>query len=415
MRDNTLVAALSRRGVDIQLVPTYTPIRTDEVNTTQNQVFMGGVNVYLQQRVPLLRSLPRIFDRWLDSPGLIRWATRKTTSMRAEDLGALTVSMLKGEAGFQRKEVERLVDWLVSSARPELLNLSNILIAGFVRRLKQELGIPVLVTLQGDDIFLEGLPEPHKSDSLRLIRDLVQHIDGFLVFSEFYAQKMGSWFEIPPEKIHLVPMGVDLRDVERSVPTIRSGPRKVGYFARLAPEKGLHVLVDAFLELRSTGRFDDVELQIAGWLGEHRRGYVDEQFAKLNGAGLGDAYHYAGELDRPEKFEFLAGLDLFSVPTTYQDPKGIFVLEALAAGVPVVQPDHGSFPELLELTGGGRLVRPDDSTHLAEGLAELLDDPASRQALGAAGQQAVHEQCHADAMAEATLRVYQRVLKDGGF
>jgi glycosyltransferase involved in cell wall biosynthesis len=268
-----------------------------------------------------------------------------------------------------------------------------------------------LVTLQGDDIFLEDLTEPYKSQALQLIRDLVPHIDGFLAFSNFYAKKMGSWLEIPPEKIHIVPMGIDLRGIDHPTPTVRTGPRKIGYFARLAPEKGLHLLVDAFLELRSTGRFDDTELQIAGWLGDHHRDYVDQQFDKLQQAGLTDACHYAGELDRIEKHEFLEGLDLFSVPTTYQDPKGIFVLEALAAGVPVIQPDHGAFPELLATTGGGRLVRPDDPGHLAEILGELLDAPESRLALGAAGQQTVRDQCHAEAMAEATLSVYQNILQ----
>ncbi len=85
--------------------------------------------------------------------------------------------------------------------------------------------------------------------------------------------------------------------------------------------------------------------------------------------------------------------------------KGLYVLEALANGVPVVQPRHGSFPELIEATGGGVLVPPDNTDALAEALAQLRDDHAEREKLGQRGKQAVFERFHAKAMAEATLAV----------
>src|SRR5271169_2978823 len=112
MRDNTLVSALHRLGHDALLLPTYTPIRTDEVDVSQKRVFFGGINVYLQQKLGVFRHTPWFLDRLLDAPGLLRWVSRFAVRTRAEDLGDLTVSMLEGEHGRQRKEVNKLVNWL---------------------------------------------------------------------------------------------------------------------------------------------------------------------------------------------------------------------------------------------------------------------------------------------------------------
>jgi glycosyltransferase involved in cell wall biosynthesis len=148
---------------------------------------------------------------------------------------------------------------------------------------------------------------------------------------------------------------------------------------------------------------ENARLHVAGWLGDHDRAYAEEQFEKLRRSAPAGSFHYTGVVDRPQKIAFLERLDVLSVPTIYRDPKGLFVLEALAAGVPVVQPEHGAFPELLAATGGGRLVRPNDSKHLADTLHELLSDPAGRHSLGREGQESVHTRFNADVMAERTL------------
>ena len=416
LRDNTLVGALHRLGVDVQLIPTYTPIRTDEQDYSIDRVFYGGINVFLQQRFPPFRYLPALVDRWLDQPWLIRWAAGRGIETSPQQLGDLTVSMLRGSAGHQRKEVQRLVGWLEKSVRPNLINLSNMLIGGCIGALKQALGVPVLVTLQGDDVFLNELPEPYKTQALDEIRRLAGEVDGFLVFSRYYADYMAGYLDIPPEKFHIVQMGVNIADFQDNHPTDQETdgsrrPPTIGYLARLAPAKGLHYLVDAFLRLRERPGLEKARLHIAGWLGEPDRKYADRQFARLRAAGLADAFHYAGAVNRQEKIQFLHGLDVLSVPTTYHEPKGIFVLEALAAGVPVVQPEHGAFPELLASTGGGRLVRPDDPRHLADTLAELLTDPAGRAKLAREGRETVQRDFDSQSMARATLQVYQQYLE----
>ncbi|MBP85126.1 MAG: hexosyltransferase [Planctomycetaceae bacterium] len=413
MHDNTLAGALAKLGGDVQLIPTYTPIRTDEDDVSIDHVFFGGINVFLEQSIPGYRFLPGFVRGLLDRPNLIRWATKRAASTSPKTLGAMAVSMLRGDAGYQAAEVTKLCNWLAKSVRPDLINFTNILIAGCIPHLKRDLGVPVVVTLQGDDIFLESLPKPYKQRSLDEIYRLVEHVDAFLTHSRYYADFMAGYFKIPPEKLKVIPLGIDTRGFpapgqlgERTT----TQPPTIGYLARLAPEKGLHVLVDAFIELKRRDTMQNVRLEIAGWLGENNRKYAEGEFDKLREAGLEDAFDYAGSIDRHAKIEFLQGLDVFSVPTTYCEPKGLFVLEALAAGVPVVQPAHGAFPELLEATGGGKLVPPNDPLALADELENSLLDPSARTELRQAGAHNVHQNHNADAMARKTLDVLREFL-----
>ncbi len=416
LHDNTLARAMADRGVDIQLIPLYTPIRTDEDDVSIDQVFFGGINVYLQQKIPLFRHMPSLLDRFLDQPWLLKLATSRVGDTNPRDLGALTLSMLKGKSGYQRKEVRRLCQWLASSGRPHIINLSNILVGGCVPALKEELGATIFVTLQGDDIFLDELIEPYKGQVFDEIRKLTKSVDGFIVNTQYYADLMAEYFDIPAEKFHIVPLGIDTSDFEQFAGADREKDRDgqaptVGFLARLAPEKGLHVLAEAFIQLRQRAGMENAQLRIAGWLGGKSRQYADGEFEKLRAAGLGDAFHYAGEVDREGKMELLSEIDVLSVPSVYRDPKGLYVLEALAAGVPVVQPDHGAFPELLAKTGGGRLVEPDNPEAVADALYDLLSDSTERHNCGRRGREVVHQQCNTETMTDAMLAVFKKVAR----
>lgn len=411
MHDNTLAAALSRLGSDVSLIPLYTPIRTDEENVSIDRVFMGGISVYLQEKSALFRRLPSFLFRFLDHPWLIDRLSQRSIEVDAGELGDLTVSMLKGEHGHQRKEVLRLTDWLVDHLKPNLINLSNILIAGSVPLLKERWKAPVLITLQGDDLFLNGLREPYRSEAMKLVYRVAEQADGFIVYSNYYADYMADLIRTPREKFHVVPLGLNV-DAFREEPGPRPAdrPPTVGFLARLCPAKGFHVLTDAFRRLRRMPGTENMELRAAGWLGAGDRKYFEEEVRRLEAEGLGGAFHHAGVIAKGQKRDFLRSVDVLSVPTTYQEPKGIFALEALANGVPVVLPEHGAFPEMLAATGGGRLVRPNDPQHLAETLHALLTDSETRQTLGNEGRQSVLSRCNADVMARNTLAVLEPFL-----
>ncbi len=426
MNDNALAKALIALGHDVQLVPLYTPIRTDGQDVSEGKIFFGGINMYLQQKLPFFRWLPRWMDRALDQPWLVRWATSFGSMTQAKDLGALAVSVLRGREGFQRKEIERLVEWLAVDGGPDVIHLSNILTAGCVPLLKERMKAHVVVTLQGDDIFLRDLPEPYQTQALAEVKSLVPHVAAFVVNSKYYADFMAEYLGIPRENFHIVPLGVEVAEFARGVGfqpaqeerSQESGVRSqeeptVGYLARLAPEKGLHVLADAFILLRKMPGMENAKLRIAGWLGSQNQQYAEEAFAKLKTAGLESAVTYVGEVDRKGKLAFLQSIDVLAVPTTYKEPKGIFVLEALASGIPVVVPNHGSFPETLAELGGGLLHRPENPQHLAERLHELLTNPDLRQQLAVAGQVSIVAKRDIRHAAEATVEVYRGVAAVG--
>jgi glycosyltransferase involved in cell wall biosynthesis len=415
MHDNALSRSLVREGWDIQLIPTYTPIRTDESNASVDQVFFGGINVFLQQKIPIFRYLPASLDRFLDNPKLIRRVTAKAMDTDAKTLGKLSVSMLKGMDGNQRKEVRRICEWLIKT-QPRLMVFSNILIGGCIEEIKQRLGLPIVVTLQGDDVFLDSLQEPWRTRALDRITEIASHVDAFIVHSNFYRKYISEYLNIPIEKFHVTPLGLELDDFDEFRQLSdrlaeQARVRVLGYLARLAPEKGLHHLVDAFLKLKQDGKNPDLRLRIAGWLSPQNRDYADEQFAKLDAAGLKPHYEYVGAIERDEKLSFLKSLDLFCVPTEFLEPKALYALESLAAGVPVVAPDHGAFPELAASTKGIRLFAARNVDSLADALDNLMSDPELRVRLGQIGQAHVFEHRNAHAMAKSTGDILAHLLE----
>ncbi len=410
MRDNTLVTALARQGHDALLVPTYTPIRTDEHDVSQQRVFFGGINVYLQQKVGFFRHTPWFFDRLFDAPSLLRWVSRFAMKTQAQDLADLTISMLKGEHGHQTKEIAKLVKWLATDVKPQVINLTNAILSGMVHELKRQVGVPVLCSLQGDDVFLESLPEPFRSESLKLIQEHCREIDGFIATSSYYADFMADYFAVPREKIHVVHPGLNLHGHGGDRPERGDRPFTIGYFARICPEKGLHVLTEAFHHLRQMPGTPAVKLRVSGYLGDNNKKYFADLHHRLKEQGHGDHFEHVESPNHASKVHFLQSIDVLSVPTTYREPKGLYVLEALANGVPVVQPRHGSFPELVEITGGGLLVNPDDPLDLARGLRQLVDNPQHAAELGRKGQAVVHDRFHADRMAQETVAVYDRYV-----
>jgi glycosyltransferase involved in cell wall biosynthesis len=408
LRDNALAQALLTAGHDVLLIPTYTPTRTDDVNVSMPRVFLGGINMYLQQRFGFFRRSPAILDRIWDFKPLLKLVARLSLSVDPTDLGSMTVSMLRGTHGALRKEILRLVRFL-REVSPEVVNLPNSMLIALAPAIKAEMKVPVCCTLQGEDLFLGSLREPFRNESLRLIRENAASVDAFIAVSHFGARSMAELLGIDRDRIHVVPLGMSFdgfttgnaRDAE---------PFTIGYLARIAPEKGLHFLCDAYRILRSRAGLSPSRLWAAGYIAPEQTSYLAGIHKSMDSWGLSDQFRYHGELDRPGKLNFLKSLSVFSVPEIYDDPKGMFLLEALACGIPVVQPRRGAFSEIVEATGGGILVEPDRPEALAEGLMELWQNPQRRIALGDQGSRAVREQYTAVRMADAALAIYRSVL-----
>lgn len=373
VRDNSLVRALRSLGHDAVMLPLYLPIMAEGGNTADDQpLFFGGVNVYLQQISSIFRFTPRWIDRWFDSRSLLMAASKKAGMTKAKDLGALTLSTLRGEEGNQKKEVLRLIEWLKEDPRPDVVCLSNGLLAGLARLIKQEVGCAVFCTLQGEDGFLDALPSPFDEQCWQTLRDCEPWIDGYVPVSRYYGDLMRGRLQLPDAKVFTILNGVSLDGYRE--PSLPVDPPVLGYLARQCADKGLHTLVDAFIELKTHETLSQLKLRIAGTMTPGDEEFVAEQKAKLDNAGvLGDA-KFLPNISLEEKIDFLHSITLFSVPAMYGEAFGLYVIEAMAAGVPVVQPNHAGFTEILDAAPGGRMYDPDVPGELKETLQAILLD-----------------------------------------
>ncbi|HEV3215594.1 MAG TPA: glycosyltransferase family 4 protein [Vicinamibacterales bacterium] len=410
LRDNALAAELVARGHDVTLVPLYTPTTTDEANLSRDEVLFGGISVYLQQHLAWFRRTPRALDRLWDSPRVIQTLAGRSVSTDPKLLGDLTISMLEGERGVLRKEFDKLLEWIDTEPVPDIINLPNSLLIGLAGPLRKALGRPICCTLQGEDLFLGGLAAPYRDRVLALIRERVQDVDRFIAVSDDYAPAMSSLLEIPPERMAVVPLGINLTGYDRR--GARNGTFRIGYFARIAPEKGLHMLADAYVQFRRRTAGTKARLEAAGYLPPAQAPYLDAVKHNLEKAGLAEEFTYRGALDRDGKLAFLRSLDVFSVPATYDEPKGLFLLEAMASGIPVVQPRRGAFTEIVEKTGGGLLVAPDDATALANGLLQVFENRAMAEDLATRGVRGVSAHYSIARSADRLLEVYEELTTE---
>jgi len=407
--DNALVAGLRRLGHSTLMVPLYLPLRLDEEDQSAGTpIFFGGINVFLEQKSVLFRSAPNWLRDLLDSPGLLKWAAGKAARTRPDQVGDLTVSMLRGEHGNQARELEALVDWLREQPHPEVICLSNALLVGMARRLKQVLRSRVVCLLQGEDYFLDSLPATDRDRAWRTLAERAADVDLFVASSGYFADLMTRRLGLAPDRVKAVHNGINLEGFVPA-PSGAGTPPVLGYFARMCREKGLDTLIEAYLLIRKQGRIPDLKLKVGGGCGPTDEEFLKPLRARLLAEGLLADVEFHPNLSRPAKLEFLRSLTVMSVPARFGESFGLYVIEALASGVPVVQPRTAAFPELIEATGGGILCDPENARSLADAIQTLLLDPERLRARGEAGRRAVVERFNADHMSRQMERLFQEL------
>jgi glycosyltransferase involved in cell wall biosynthesis len=388
MRDNSLARHLMADGHEVTMLPTYLPHFLDEEPASADHpIFFGGINVYLQHKFALFRHTPEWMDKIFDNKWLLRKAAARSGMTSSKDLGEITLSTFRGEDGPLVKEVRKVLDWFKRHGSPDVLFLSTVMLAGIGKVLKRELGITVFGFLQGEDSFLDSLLPEYRNEAWKLLSADVAQLDGCIAPSRYFGNFMADRLGLNKEEMRYHPNGITLAgfEPEREPPATPA----IGYLARLCPLKGLDILVDAFLLLKETGKFPDLRLEIAGGMTAEDEPFVDEQRRKLTQAGLAECFSIRPNVDRADKLDFLRKLSVFSVPARYPEAFGLYVIEALAAGVPVVLPQSGAFPELVEQTQGGRIFQPNEPSVLAETIQPLLENPDQTKSTGLTGHESV--------------------------
>ena len=408
IRDDVLASALQRQGHDVLCVPLYMPILGEAASGAGTPIFFGGVNVYLQQKLALFRKTPRWLDSLFDAPGLLKWASSRAGMTNAKDLGETTLSMLCGEDGNQAKELARLVDWLAEGERPDVIVLSNALLLGMARTLREKLRLPVVCLLQDEDGFVDALPEPLRTRVWDTMAARAAEVDGFVAVSEYYAAEMRQRLRLANERVRVVPVG--LAPSEREMAP-QSGPPAIGYLSRMCPSHGLAELAEAFVEICRRDRVKGVVLRAAGgWTSSDKR-YLAGVRRSLERHDLSDRAQFLPNLQGPAREEFLNSLSVLSVPAVEPQSSGVYALEAFASGVPVVLPRHGGAVELIERSGGGVLVEPGDVIALADAIEGLLLDRERAGELGRRGRDAIAGRFGADSMAEGMLEAFNAAVE----
>ena len=410
LRDQALVRTLNSQGHEMTMVPLYLPIKVDSPDVSIDApIFYGGVNVYLQQKLGLFRKTPRWVDSMFDNRSLLSKISKKAGMTSSKDLGETTISMLKGEDGHQVKELDRLTNWLSRDMeKPDVIILSNVLLGGLASALKQRLQVPVICLLQDEEAFVDGLGEPYSKEAWALLQKCSNEIDAFISVSKAYANRIAPRLGLDENKLHTVYMGIDIKEyMSAQAPPARP---TIGFLSRMCPERGLDTLTEAFILLKKKPELKTCQLQISGGKNQADEPFVREIQRNLETAGVAGDVVFTPEFLGEGRRQWLKELSVMCVPEKEEAAYGLFALEAKAAGVPVVVPKIGIFPEMLELTGGGVLVDFNSPRFFSEVLSQLLLDPVSTHELGKKGRKGIEEHFDIEKTSKNLIRVLDRVI-----
>lgn len=416
-RDGAFVRELRRAGHQATLLPMYLPLTINDPSVVTNQgsdvtdtpVFYGAVSIYLKQQFPLMRKMPHWMEHALNSKPVLKFAAGKSGSTRAQGMEALTESMLLGKEGFQRDELDELVRFLKNHGKPDIVHFSNVLLLGLAKQIREEVKVPVVFSLQDEDVWVDTMTPRWQQRMWDLMARKARDADAFLSVSAWFANKMQEKLDIPDEKLHVIPIGVNPEGYRFNEPSF--SPPTIGYLSRICEDNGFGVLVDAFLILKESGRFPGLRLHATGGYTGDDRAFIHHQEQKIMERKFKDDFRIFEHYKPGELSSFFKTLSVMSVPVLKGEAFGLYQIEALASGVPLVQPAIGAFPEIIADTGGGITYHPNTPETLADALAGLLADHHRLKILAKEGRRVVEEKYNAGVLAEKMVGLYRQVIE----
>ncbi|MEI6060986.1 MAG: glycosyltransferase family 4 protein [Bacteroidota bacterium] len=410
LRDSAVVESLKKAGHQAVTLPMYLPLtKNGYVNDDGIPVFYGAVNIYLKQ-FPVFRHMPKWFERLMNSTSVLKFAAKKSGSTRASGLEDLTESMLLGAEGHQSEELQQLTDYLKYHEKPDIIHFSNALLLGMAKQVRDEVKVPVVFSLQDEDVWVDAMHEDHRAKIWQLLADKAKDVDAFIAVSDFFAGIMQQKMSLPADKLHVQHIGVDPSAYNYSKPA--AGPQVIGYLSRMCEENGFEVLVDAFIRLKENPAFGTLKLKATGGMTGDDTKFINIQLNKLKQKDIIRDFEIQPDFTTAALQGFFKSITVLSVPVLKGEAFGLYQLEALASGVPLVQPELGAFPEIIRATGGGVTYKPNTALALADKLAEILLDNARLESMSLNGRKAVEEHFDSSKLSAQTINIYNSLIQN---
>lgn len=409
LRDSGYTKSLVKLGHDAMMLPIYLPLNMEHgVEENSTPIFYGAVNIYLKQKIRFLRHMPRWMENMFNSSSVLKFAAKQAGSTRTEGLEEMTISMLKGKDGNQNQDLQELIDFLKKYEQPDVVHLSNALLLGLARQIKEQLNIPVVCSLQDEDVWVDAMNDHYRKIVWDLMSERGKDVDAFIAVSNYYAKEMKEKMRIPDEKMHILPIGIDMNLYPYSKPV--DFPPTIGYISRMYEEHGFGLLIDAFIQLKNDPEFKNVLLKLSGGYTADDKKFVKKQFGKLKKAGIAEDVEIIEDYQPENRYRFFNQVSILSVPVLKGEAFGTYQLESMACGVPLVQPELGAFPEIIDQTAGFT-YSPNTPEALSAKWKEVLRDTKSIHQMSEKGRKAVVEKFDIDAVSEKVLEVYENLIK----
>jgi len=412
-RDMLYVRAIRKvPGITASAIPLYLPPdkTTSEESGFDKNVFFGAISMYLREKVGFLKNMPAVLDKFFDSKLFLKFAAKQAGTTSTEGYEELTINMIEGDNAFRKNEVDRLVKYLLKDDKPDIIHLSNALILGIARQLKKRIDVKIVCSLLNEDDWIDDMAEPFRSRAWKMIAKEAGYVDVFVTPSNYYKDLFISKTGIKGDNVMVVPLGFDPE--KENITRTEREPSAIGYFSRANNYNGFDKLVDAFIELKEKDLIPGLTLNVCGGFTGADKPFVSAQIKKIREHKLEKTVKIYPEFQGDKKMEFFHDVDIISVPVRKYDGYGLYILEANAAGIPVVQPATGAFPEIIERTGGGILYSPDTVSGLAENLYKLLKDKELISKLGLKGSKMVRQELSLDKMASGLSEVYKKAINN---
>ncbi|MBI5541019.1 MAG: glycosyltransferase family 4 protein [Bacteroidia bacterium] len=409
LRDSAFSKALKAQGHDSITLPLYLPHSIEEfAHQSEVPVFYGAVNIYLKQNFKLFRKMPKWLYKFFNSPFILKYAAKKSGSTRAEGLEEMTISMLKGADGFQTEELNQLIYYLKHHEKPDVVHLSNALLMGLAAKIKEELNVPVFCSLQDEDVWINAMQEHYKPKLWQLMSEKAKDIDAFIAVSDFFKNIMQKNMQIEEEKLHVIHLGVNPEMYNVHSPA--QNPQAIGYLSRMNEENGFEIVIDAFIKIKTQPELSNLKLILTGGKTSDDNKFIQKQINKLEKNKVLQFVEFVDDFRTSVLDEFFNKITVLSVPVLNGEAFGLYQLESLASGIPIVQPDLAAFPEIVEISKAGAIYKPNTSDALAEKLAEVLSDQTRLNLMSINGRKAIEEKFNLKVSTKRLVEIYENMI-----